>query len=195
MSSALDLTAALPAAHAAIDLAVEHVFSHPPRHIRYQGDRNPVSEVDDTIEHLVRQRLSAPVGASSPAPPRAVPGGGRRRRGGAFDRALPYLLLAPALIAILRLIGFPAVSVVLTSFRKPDLGYSLAVVIPSFYAFYLSGLSSLMPGRFTPIVLLVVGGLLTSAGGGRRRRCPATAAPARRRHWPRAHRYRRSGCR
>lgn len=59
MSSALDLAAALPAAHAAIDLAVEHVLSHPPRNIRYKGDRNPVSEVDEAVEHLVRQRLSA----------------------------------------------------------------------------------------------------------------------------------------
>jgi MFS family permease len=44
------------------------------------------------------------------------------------------------------------------------LGYSVAVIIPSFYAFYLSGLSALVPGRFTPIVLLVVGGLLMSLG-------------------------------
>lgn len=44
------------------------------------------------------------------------------------------------------------------------LGYSLAVVIPSFYAFYISGLASLVPGRFAPIVLLVVGGLLITFG-------------------------------
>lgn len=59
MSSAPDLIAALPAAHAAIDLAVEHVLNHPPHKIRYKGDRNPVSEVDETVEHLVRQRLTA----------------------------------------------------------------------------------------------------------------------------------------
>lgn len=58
MLSALDLTAALPAAHAAIDLAVEPVLSHLPRNIRYKGDPNPVSDVDETVEHLVRQRLS-----------------------------------------------------------------------------------------------------------------------------------------
>lgn len=35
---------------------------------------------------------------------------------------LPYLLLAPALVAILWLIGFPVVSVILTSFRRLNLG-------------------------------------------------------------------------
>jgi N,N'-diacetylchitobiose transport system permease protein len=63
-----------------------------------------------------------PARASSPAPRRAVPGGARRRRGAASDRALPYLLLAPAVIAVLWLIGFPVLSVLVTSFRKLDLG-------------------------------------------------------------------------
>ncbi|MEC3974907.1 inositol monophosphatase family protein [Amycolatopsis sp. H20-H5] len=54
-----DLTSALTAAHAAIDLAVEHVLHHPPREIRYKGDREPVSEVDENVEHLVRQRLTS----------------------------------------------------------------------------------------------------------------------------------------
>lgn len=45
------------------------------------------------------------------------------------------------------------------------LGYSLAVVLPSFYAFYQSGLSALMPLHYTPLVLLVIGGLLISVGG------------------------------
>jgi MFS family permease len=44
------------------------------------------------------------------------------------------------------------------------LGYSVAVIIPSFYAFYLSGLSAVVPGKFTPIVLLVLGGLIMSLG-------------------------------
>ncbi|MCS7478847.1 carbohydrate ABC transporter permease [Umezawaea endophytica] len=65
---------------------------------------------------------AVPVRNSSPAPRRAVAGGARRRRGSAFDRLLPYLLLAPAVIGILWLIGFPVVSVVVTSFRKLDLG-------------------------------------------------------------------------
>lgn len=40
------------------------------------------------------------------------------------------------------------------------LGYSLAVIIPSFYAFYQSGLSTVMPSEYTPLVLLVVAGTL-----------------------------------
>ncbi|MET9634629.1 sugar ABC transporter permease [Lentzea sp. NPDC006480] len=67
---------------------------------------------------------AAPAGDIPPALPPAVTGGARkrRRRGGAFDRALPYLLIAPALIAILWLIGFPVVSVFVTSFRRLNLG-------------------------------------------------------------------------
>jgi N,N'-diacetylchitobiose transport system permease protein len=65
---------------------------------------------------------AVPVRNSLSAPRRAVAGGAKRRRGSAFDRLLPYLLLAPAVIGILWLIGFPVVSVVVTSFRKLDLG-------------------------------------------------------------------------
>ncbi|HZU17126.1 MAG TPA: MFS transporter [Candidatus Dormibacteraeota bacterium] len=44
------------------------------------------------------------------------------------------------------------------------LGYSLAIVLPSFYAFYQSGLSALMPFIYTPLVLVGVGALLILAG-------------------------------
>jgi MFS family permease len=44
------------------------------------------------------------------------------------------------------------------------LGYSLAVVLPAFYAFYQSGLSAWLPLEYTPMVLLVIGGVLTTAG-------------------------------
>ncbi|WP_199441110.1 carbohydrate ABC transporter permease [Umezawaea beigongshangensis] len=65
------------------------------------------------------------VPAGVPTPParrRAATGGAPRRRAGALDRALPHLLLAPAVIGILWLIGFPVLSVLFTSFRKLDLG-------------------------------------------------------------------------
>lgn len=44
------------------------------------------------------------------------------------------------------------------------LGYSLAVIPPSFYAFYQVGLESFMPLDLTVLPLLVIGGLLVSVG-------------------------------
>lgn len=45
------------------------------------------------------------------------------------------------------------------------LGYSLAVIIPSFYAFYQSVLGKVMSEDYTVLPLLVVGGLLITLGG------------------------------
>ncbi|MFD5089816.1 inositol monophosphatase family protein [Amycolatopsis thailandensis] len=58
MAHQLDLTSALSKAHNAMDLAVEHVLGHRPRQIRYKGDRDPVSDVDETVERLVHQYLA-----------------------------------------------------------------------------------------------------------------------------------------
>nr|WP_269479212.1 MFS transporter [Rubrobacter xylanophilus] len=44
------------------------------------------------------------------------------------------------------------------------LGYSLAVILPSFYAFYQAGLATFMPFEYTVLVLVVVGGLLIAIG-------------------------------
>jgi len=44
------------------------------------------------------------------------------------------------------------------------LAYSLAVVIPSFYAYYQAALAILMPFEYTVLVLLVIGGLLIAFG-------------------------------
>ncbi|MBA3794294.1 MAG: MFS transporter [Rubrobacter sp.] len=44
------------------------------------------------------------------------------------------------------------------------LGYSLAVIIPSFYAFYQAGLETFMPAEYTVLVLLVLGALLIVGG-------------------------------
>jgi MFS family permease len=44
------------------------------------------------------------------------------------------------------------------------IGFSLSVVIPSFYAFYMDWLSALMPLALTPVVLLMIGGLVGMAG-------------------------------
>ncbi|SHE76930.1 carbohydrate ABC transporter permease [Streptoalloteichus hindustanus] len=65
---------------------------------------------------------AVPAGNPPPAPPRADGRrtGGRRRPLGQV--LTPYLLLAPAVVAVLALVGWPAVLVVLTSLRKMDLG-------------------------------------------------------------------------
>lgn len=44
------------------------------------------------------------------------------------------------------------------------LGYSVAVILPSFYAFYQAGLTGVMPFEYTVLPLLVVGGLLIVVG-------------------------------
>lgn len=61
---------------------------------------------------------AVPAGTSPPAPPRA-----RGRRGIALgEKTIPYLLLAPAVIVMLVLLGWPAVQVIGISFRRLDLG-------------------------------------------------------------------------
>src|SRR5215212_4976424 len=44
------------------------------------------------------------------------------------------------------------------------LGYSLAVIIPSFYAIYQAGLARFMPAQYTVLVLLVIGSILIFIG-------------------------------
>lgn len=43
-------------------------------------------------------------------------------------------------------------------------GYSVAVIIPAFYAFYQAGLAGVMPIELTPLVLLVIAGALILVG-------------------------------
>ena len=45
------------------------------------------------------------------------------------------------------------------------LGYSLAVILPSFYAFYQSLLGHVMSSTYTVLPLLVIGGVLITIGG------------------------------
>jgi hypothetical protein len=44
------------------------------------------------------------------------------------------------------------------------IGYSLAVVLPSFYAFYQSGLAAFMPSEYTVLVLVAIGAILIVVG-------------------------------
>ena len=43
-------------------------------------------------------------------------------------------------------------------------GYSLALVLPAFYVFYLAGLGTVLPPYYAPIVVLVAAGLLVTLG-------------------------------
>jgi hypothetical protein len=43
-------------------------------------------------------------------------------------------------------------------------GFSLSVIIPSFYAFYMNWLGRFMPMRAAPVALLVIGGLIGMIG-------------------------------
>jgi len=43
-------------------------------------------------------------------------------------------------------------------------GFSLSVIIPSFYAFYMNWLSALMPLRLTAVALLCAGSLIGTIG-------------------------------
>ncbi|MEW6347128.1 MAG: MFS transporter [Pseudomonadota bacterium] len=42
--------------------------------------------------------------------------------------------------------------------------FSLSVIIPSFYAFYLTGLSAVTPGHAAPAILLCAGGIIAAVG-------------------------------
>ncbi|WP_037062804.1 MFS transporter [Pseudonocardia acaciae] len=43
-------------------------------------------------------------------------------------------------------------------------GYSLALIVPAFYAFYLNGLGAVMPSYFGPVALVVLAGLFVLVG-------------------------------
>ncbi len=43
-------------------------------------------------------------------------------------------------------------------------GYSLSVIIPSFYAFYMNWLGAIMPMQYTPVALLCIGGVIACIG-------------------------------
>lgn len=53
-----------------------------------------------------------------------------------------------------------------TAIRASGYGvaYSFSLIIPSFYSFYMLGLSVAMPYAYTPLVLIVLAGVLTAAG-------------------------------
>jgi MFS family permease len=44
-------------------------------------------------------------------------------------------------------------------------GYSLALILPGFYAFYLRGLGEIVPAHLAPVLLIALGGVLVTVGG------------------------------
>jgi MFS family permease len=82
------------------------------------------------------------------------------------------LALVLAVVAALGTIGtFGPIAAYLTE-RFPSairasgygVGYSLALIVPAFYAFYLSGLSAVLPAALGPVVLVVIAGVLVGTG-------------------------------
>jgi N,N'-diacetylchitobiose transport system permease protein len=61
-----------------------------------------------------------PAGTTPPASPRVIPRR-TRRRAGIGQTALPYVLLAPALVLVLALLGWPTLQLLFISLRKLDL--------------------------------------------------------------------------
>lgn len=85
--------------------------------------------------------------------------------------SVPLLILMTAALMLSSICCFGATAAYLSE-RFPTrmratgygVGYSIAVIIPSFYAFYESGLASFMQATHTTAVTYVVGGLLLAAG-------------------------------
>ncbi|MGR3939611.1 MFS transporter [Streptomyces sp. BRA346] len=88
----------------------------------------------------------------------------------ADDHVLPTLLAVGVQISTISLYGpiaaylterFPA-AIRATGY---GVGYSLALVIPAFYAFYISGLATIVGNALAPVVLIVLGGALVAVDG------------------------------
>ena len=86
--------------------------------------------------------------------------------------ALPAVVVVAVAIGLATNAGFGPIAAYLTE-RFPSrirasgfgVGYSLALVVPAFYSFYLAGLSAVMPYYLAPVVLVVIAGALVSLGG------------------------------
>ncbi len=84
---------------------------------------------------------------------------------------LPTVVLLSTAIAVLGVSQFGIATAYITErFRTGvratgfGLGYSLAIILPSFFAFYQAGLASFIPFEYTALVLFAAGGLLMILG-------------------------------
>ena len=88
------------------------------------------------------------------------------------EMTFPVRVAMTALVGVLTIGTFGPVASYITE-RFPaeiratgfGIGYSLALVLPAFYAFYLDALDSVVPVQFAPVVLIVLAGILVSVGG------------------------------
>lgn len=89
----------------------------------------------------------------------------------ANDMSLPGIVLLVCVLAVLVTSPWGVIVTYVNERFVTDVratgfgvGFSLSVIIPSFYAFYMNWLGRFMPMRATPVVLLVIGGLIGMIG-------------------------------
>ncbi len=87
------------------------------------------------------------------------------------DLSLPVVILLVGTLAVLVTSPWGVIVTYINERFATDVratgfgvGFSLSVVIPSFYAFYMSWLGALVPVRLAPVLLLCLGGLIGAAG-------------------------------
>lgn len=87
------------------------------------------------------------------------------------DLSLPTVMLLVCLLSVLVTSPWGVIVTYINERFVTDVratgfgvGFSLSVIIPSFYAFYMNWLGHIVPMRVTPVVLLVVGGLIGMVG-------------------------------
>lgn len=85
---------------------------------------------------------------------------------------LPATVALTVLVGVTTVGAFGPVAAYLTElFPAPiratgfGVGYSLALVLPAFYAFYLPALGALVPSHLAPVVVVAVAGVLVAVGG------------------------------
>jgi hypothetical protein len=87
------------------------------------------------------------------------------------EMSLPLIMLLVCLLSVL--VTSPRGVIVtyinerfVTDVRATGFGaaYSLSVIIPSFYAFYMAWLGEFIPFRITPVLLLCIGGVIAMIG-------------------------------
>jgi MFS family permease len=90
---------------------------------------------------------------------------------GAVGVALPVIMI---LVCALAITVSSAWAVIVTYINERfatgvratgfGVGYSLSVILPSFYAFYMNWLGAVMPAKYAPIALLCIGGAIATVG-------------------------------